>query len=116
MRENYPTFDYWTHHLTDNATMREQLEDTPATIAVDRHPDRATDSFEGDTQRLLEALKNVGLKQVMAFDLSEPGLDVPVVRLVAPGLEGYYEFPYSKPHARATRYAVERAAGAGRTA
>lgn len=116
MRENYPTFDYWTHHLTDNVPMREQLEGTPATVAVDRHPDRATQTFEGDAHLLLEALRNVGLHQAMVFDLSEPGLETPVVRLVVPGLEGYYEFPYSQPHARAKRYAMQRAAGAGRSA
>ncbi len=114
MRENYPPFDYWTHHLTDHAAMREALDEQPMTVPVDRHPDAATPSFEGDVHLLLEKLRAVGLDNVLAFDISEPGLELHVVRLVVPGLEGYYEFPYSQPHARALQYAAARASEARR--
>lgn len=45
------------------------------------------DTFEDDLAWLLERLTSVGADQVLALDLSKPGIEVPVVKVVIPGLE-----------------------------
>ncbi len=37
---------------------------------------------------LLDRLRSVGIRQAIAVDLTKPEFDVPVVRIVVPGLEG----------------------------
>jgi YcaO-like protein with predicted kinase domain len=49
----------------------------------------ATATFEGDIAACLEKLRNVGLEQVIVFELTEPESDLVVVKVVVPGLEGY---------------------------
>jgi YcaO-like protein with predicted kinase domain len=46
-----------------------------------------TERFEDDLSILLERLRQRGIVQVVAVDLSRPGIDVPVVKVVVPGLE-----------------------------
>jgi ribosomal protein S12 methylthiotransferase accessory factor len=46
------------------------------------------ESFEKDVTWLLTRLRSVGVKQVVAVDLSKPEFGIPVVRIVIPGLEG----------------------------
>jgi YcaO-like protein with predicted kinase domain len=45
----------------------------------------ATASFEGDLRVLLARLAEVNVRQVIAVDLTRPGLDVPVVKVLVPG-------------------------------
>ena len=44
--------------------------------------------LEDDLQLCLEQLDNIGIRQVIAVDLSKPEFDIPVVKVVVPGLEG----------------------------
>jgi len=67
-----------------------------ATLANHAHS-----TFEGDLQWELERLSAVGLDQVLAVDLTIPGIDIPVVRVVVPGLEGIHEVPGYLPGPRA---------------
>lgn len=67
----------------------------------------ATLSFEGDVALLLSKLKSAGVEQVIAFDLTPPDFPVSAVRIVIPGLEGYYSNSYV-PGKRAKRYAMEK--------
>jgi ribosomal protein S12 methylthiotransferase accessory factor len=46
----------------------------------------AKDSFEADVRRLIERLGEHGHDQVVIVDLRKPGMDVPVVKAVVPGL------------------------------
>jgi YcaO-like protein with predicted kinase domain len=48
----------------------------------------ATDTFEGDFQVLAAALEAIGLDRVIIVDLTRADFDVPVVRVIVPGLEG----------------------------
>lgn len=48
--------------------------------------DQSTDCFAKDIAVMLRALADVGVTQVVAVDLRKPGIGVPVVKLVAPGL------------------------------
>ena len=51
------------------------------------HADLATDSFEGDVEVLLGALRRIGIQSAVVVDLAKPEIGIPVVKLVVPGLE-----------------------------
>ncbi len=48
--------------------------------------DLSTDTIEGDLQVLLTRLREANLRQVVWFDLSHADMDIPVVRVIIPGL------------------------------
>jgi YcaO-like protein with predicted kinase domain len=48
-------------------------------------------SFEQDVDWLLQQLGVVGIDQVLCVDLSKASIDIPVVRVVIPGLEGPHD-------------------------
>ncbi|MCP4470852.1 MAG: YcaO-like family protein [Gammaproteobacteria bacterium] len=48
-------------------------------------------SFEQDVVWLLQRLESVGIDQVLCVDLSKSSIDIPVVRVVIPGLEGPHD-------------------------
>ncbi|GJL83784.1 MAG: hypothetical protein DHS20C01_34180 [marine bacterium B5-7] len=48
------------------------------------------DNVSVDLNRTLENLRNIGIRQVLAVDLSLPAYNVAVVKIVIPGLEGAY--------------------------
>ena len=51
------------------------------------------DCFEDDIDLILQRLKMVGIEQVALIDLSKPEFEVPVYRVVAPGLEAAHDVP-----------------------
>ncbi|OKH46206.1 hypothetical protein NIES30_17425 [Phormidium tenue NIES-30] len=53
----------------------------------------ATETVDSDLQLLIRRLQDVGVDEIVAVDLSDPELEVPVARVVVPGLEG----PHSDP-------------------
>ncbi|MBX2836840.1 MAG: YcaO-like family protein [Gammaproteobacteria bacterium] len=50
--------------------------------------DYSTDTFQGDLDFILTKLKACGIQQALAIDLTKPEFDIPVVKVVVPGLEG----------------------------
>jgi ribosomal protein S12 methylthiotransferase accessory factor len=52
---------------------------------------REFDSFEQDVDWLLRQLRSAGIEQVLCVDLGKAGIDIPVVRVVIPGLEGPHD-------------------------
>jgi ribosomal protein S12 methylthiotransferase accessory factor len=66
--------------------------------------------LEDDVAFEVDALRAVGIDQVVMVDLTRPETEIPVVRMVIPGLEGYAEkvVDYS-PGRRATALAARRA-------
>jgi YcaO-like protein with predicted kinase domain len=58
-------------------------------------------SFEQDVDWLLQQLDMVGIDQVLCVDLSKASIDVPVVRVVIPGLEGPHDDDDYIPGSRA---------------
>ena len=46
--------------------------------------------IEDDLQLCLDQLENIGIRQIIVVDLTKPEFDVPVVKVVVPGLEGAY--------------------------
>ena len=85
----------------DHASYFEQIS---ATIDARQRTNEATPSFEGDIQVLIEKLSRVGLDQVIVFDLTLPGFEVSVVRVIVPGLEGYRGMNFYQPGERAIHF------------
>jgi YcaO-like protein with predicted kinase domain len=61
----------------------------------------AAETFEEDVSTLLAALRRMGVTSAVVVDLSKPDIDVPVVKVVVPGLESFLTSVYS-PGARAS--------------
>ncbi|MBD0345353.1 MAG: YcaO-like family protein [Coleofasciculus sp. Co-bin14] len=80
------------------------LESNPATVDARVRKSQATGTFEEDIEIILEKLKRAGLNQVIVFDLSPPGWDISVVRVVVPELEASFNRNY-KPKSRAIAFA-----------
>jgi ribosomal protein S12 methylthiotransferase accessory factor len=51
------------------------------------YSDFSTDSFEDDIEVILQNLQAVGIESVIVVDLTRVGVDIPVVRVIVPGLE-----------------------------
>ena len=64
------------------------------------HADLAT-----DRDYLLGRLRSVGLEQVIAIDLTNERFDIPVVRVIVPGLETDDELSRDRPVRRARLWA-----------
>ncbi len=92
----YPQFQLFKKK--DNAEEITALEQADLTIDASHYRSEATPTLEGDLAILLEKLKKAGLHQALVFDLSRPEFDVSVVRVVVPGLEGYYSSTYCPGH------------------
>jgi YcaO-like protein with predicted kinase domain len=60
----------------------------PPTVSFTDVPSFTAPSLAHDLAWLLERLHATGLDEVVAVDLGKPGLGLPVVRIVVPGLEG----------------------------
>jgi ribosomal protein S12 methylthiotransferase accessory factor len=86
----------------DHGATTEAVEAVPATVDARETPSQATATFEADIRILLGKLQAVGLQNAVVFDLSRPGEPFAVVRVVAPGMEGYMIDDYAPgPRARA---------------
>ena len=92
----YPQFQLFKKK--DSSEEIRALEEAPLSIDASHYRSEATPTLEGDLALLLEKLKKVGLHQALVFDLSRPEFDVSVVRVVVPGLEGYYSPTYCPGH------------------
>ncbi len=62
-------------------------------------------SFEEDEVALFTALRALDVRSVFVVDLTDPRWQIPVVRVVAPGLEGPDDDPSYVPGRRARRAA-----------
>jgi ribosomal protein S12 methylthiotransferase accessory factor len=64
-------------------------------------PDSTCDTFDGDVDWELGRLRDAGIHQVIAVDLTKDFFKIPVVRVVIPGLEGPQGLPGYVPGERA---------------
>jgi YcaO-like protein with predicted kinase domain len=102
-REDIEPGDY------DPATLRRRNAEARALMAkseVGRDfrsvPTRRFETAEAEVEQLLDRLRSIGLKQAIAVDLTHPEIDIPVVRMIVPGLEGSDHHPANyAPGARA---------------
>jgi len=109
IRESNTPCAYHAIRLSDNAGRKERLLSTPHTVDGAARANQAESSFHADIERMTGALSANGYDQVIVLDITPPESDVPVVRVIVPGLEGVHEFSYSRFGERAHRYAGERA-------
>jgi ribosomal protein S12 methylthiotransferase accessory factor len=72
----------------------------PATRRFQEAPDRESDLLNDDLDWELQRLAAVGVRQAIAVDLSIASLNVPVVKVVIPGLEGVPDDPSYSAGAR----------------
>jgi ribosomal protein S12 methylthiotransferase accessory factor len=68
-------------------------------------PTFASDTFEADADWLLDRLRSIGCPSVVVVELTKPGLDLNVVRVIVPGLEPAHDLPGYAPGPRAMRRA-----------
>jgi YcaO-like protein with predicted kinase domain len=66
----------------------------------------AADDLRRDLQWELQRLRSAGITRVVAVDLTRPDFEIPVVRVVIPGLEGDIRHPHYTPGPRALRFAA----------
>lgn len=64
-------------------------------------PNFASDNLAADLHWALDRLRAIGVARAVAVDLTRPEFDIPVVRLVVPGLEGDPHHPDYRPGPRA---------------
>lgn len=64
-------------------------------------PDFESSTLDGDVDWELKRLRAVGIERVIAVDLTKEFFNLPVVRIVVPGLEGHRDVPGYLPGARA---------------
>ncbi len=86
------------------------LEGYPENVDGRERKSQSTETFEGDILKMIERLKKVHLNQVIVFDITLPGFDVSVVRVIVPGLEGYL-FDFYQPGRRALDFANKQRRG-----
>ncbi len=99
--------DYRTFMNADSVKESAKLMDLPAGTHFGRRASLATDSFEGDLQVLLQRLRAVGITQIAVSDLSDPAFGIPVVKVIAPGLEGLRDrLDYQPGHRAKARMAA----------
>lgn len=68
--------------------LRALVLDEPPARDFAATPSCAGDSFEEDLERICAALRAAGIAQLVSVDLTKPDVGIPVVRTLAPALEG----------------------------
>jgi YcaO-like protein with predicted kinase domain len=66
---------------------RRSIMDEHGVVLFDSVPTAAFSTVDADVRHQLDRLYAVGIEQVIAVDLTRPGIDIPVVRVIVPGLE-----------------------------
>ena len=69
-------------------------------------PSFTSDDIAEDVRWLAHRLSASGFPSLLVVDLTRPEFDIPVVRVIIPGLEGYSAHPGYRPGARALRTEV----------
>jgi ribosomal protein S12 methylthiotransferase accessory factor len=80
------------------------FESNPPTIDARDRKSQATSTLEGDIQFILGKLQQIGLNQVIVFDLTPSNWGISVVKVIVPGLEASFHSTYN-PKQRAIAFA-----------
>ena len=99
-RDAYRTTQSTTHELAS-------VVDAPKRRRLDARPSRETPTVEEDIAVVLDALRRVGLSEVVVVPLGGPDLPVAVARVLVPGLEGPFTAD-KKPGRRAQALLARR--------
>jgi ribosomal protein S12 methylthiotransferase accessory factor len=82
---------------------RSQYVEPPAVRDFAETIDQTSDTFDGDLERILRALRSKGVKQAAIVDLSRPDVGISVVKAVVPGLTVATEYGRRAPQAAGRR-------------
>jgi YcaO-like protein with predicted kinase domain len=105
-RDDRPRAEYRTRQDVDVVDrVRREIEDGRCLRRFEDVPTFEADLFEDDLAWLLDGLCGIGLRTVMAVDLTKPAIGIPVFRVVVPGLEPPHEVPGYVPGGRARAHA-----------
>ena len=107
VRETYLPCDYEHVRILDTEKRKNEFLNISPSTAGNIHPNRAGASFDEDIATMVNILKINGYEQVIVLDMTPPQSDVPVVRVIVPGLEGCHDMSYSCLGKRANDYARE---------
>jgi ribosomal protein S12 methylthiotransferase accessory factor len=88
-RDDYFRQDRVLHFMSDNRASLARLQHAGLPDEVSLRESAATTCFEGDLSLLMDRLRKAGCDQIIIVDLTQEAFDVPVVRVIVPGLEGY---------------------------
>jgi len=88
--------------------MKADLDAEAPTRRFSDVPHHENEFFEDDLALLLERLRGAGLREAILVDLTKPIFQIPVVRVIVPGLEPLNEVPGYVPGLRATMRARAR--------
>lgn len=77
--------------LTKHHAARELISGEKAVRNFPEIPDQNFSAVQDDFEWLVDRLKSVGIKQVISVDLTNSKLDIPVVRVIIPGLEAPHD-------------------------
>jgi YcaO-like protein with predicted kinase domain len=80
------------------------LERQTPTRSFEAVPTFTSATFAEDVDLEISSLSGVGLESVIMVDLTRPEFEIPVVKLVVPGLEGIAEVPTYVPGVRAEQW------------
>ncbi|MDA4846393.1 YcaO-like family protein [Hoeflea poritis] len=71
--------------------VRRMLENNPCARPFSTVPTQRNETLKEDLACLLDALRGAGVDQVAAVDLARSEVDIPVVRIIIPGLEAPHD-------------------------
>jgi YcaO-like protein with predicted kinase domain len=89
--------------------VRDKWEESVTSRSFSDAPSDAAEDFAADLGTLVERLGAAGLSQTILVDLTDERFDIPVVRAIIPGLEGYDPAAPLRPGMRARRARKEGA-------
>jgi ribosomal protein S12 methylthiotransferase accessory factor len=90
---------------TEDSALRNLLLRTAASGKRDFRdsPNYETETVDEDVRLELDRLRSVGLDSLVVLDLSHPRFGIPVIRVIAPGLETGFVWPETRYGPRALR-------------
>jgi ribosomal protein S12 methylthiotransferase accessory factor len=77
-----------SRHVDVLASQRAAMTKATDRVSLEDVPTYEAETFDEDVTWELDRLQGAGISQVIAVDLTKPELQIPVVRIVVPGLEG----------------------------
>jgi len=88
-RDDFQTKDYQSEARISRRTACQQvMHGDDCTVSFASVPHQQFDTLAEDVQWLLERLLKVGIKEVPCLDLQLEQFNIPVARVIVPGLEG----------------------------
>ena len=102
-RDDLMPEEYGNPLLARRQAWAKQLKGPAPARAYRGGPDYRSDTFNEDVAWLLRQVCRVGIEQVVAVNLTQPEFDLPVLRVVIPGLEGPDDHDGYVPGERALR-------------